>query len=173
MKHTLIKMFLSAVLLLGVMALIVAALPGCTTAYKASRYMVKHPVVGATYCEVYHPCKDSVSLITKYLEGELRIDTIDNSHVDSFISERTNIRTVVKYKTITKIKTDTVRTDKIVFQTDKKAIELLQNAKAQIIAKDKQLHNRTRIAFWLGMSWLLFILGVLVRSLIFNRLNRG
>jgi hypothetical protein len=149
---------------------------GCkTTAHKASDYMVKHPVVGATYCTVYHPCKDSVSEIVKYLEGETIVDTIDNSHTDTFVTEHTNIkyRTVVKYKTITQIKTDTVTSIRTIYQTDKSANLLLQNAKQLIVAKDKQLHNRTRIAFWLALSWLLVILGYLVRALWFNRVNRG
>jgi hypothetical protein len=137
--------------------------------------MVKHPVVGATYCTVYHPCKDSVSEVVKYLEGEVITDTIDNSHVDTITSVRDRVVTkyVVRYKTITQIKTDTVTSVRTIYQTDKGAVELLRNAKEQILAKDKQLHNRTRIAFWLGLSWLLFILGILVRALWFNRVNRG
>ena len=175
MKHTLIKMFASLVLLFGIMLGIVATFSGCTTAHKASRYMVKHPVVGATYCTVYHPCKDSVSEVVKYMEGETIVDTIDNSHTDSFTTIRDKVVTkyVIKYKTITQIKTDTVTSIRTIYQTDKSANLLLQNAKQLIIAKDKQLHNRTRIAFWLGMSWLLFILCILVRALWFNRVNRG
>lgn len=152
---------------------LICGFTSCTTSHKASKYMVKHPVVGATYCEVYHPCKDSVSVLTKYMEGEVRIDTIDNSHVDTFTSHTTKIQYVVRYKTITRIKTDTVTSIRTIYQTDKACVELLRNAKEMIVAKDKQLHQRTRIAFWLALSWLLFILGWLVRSLIFNRLNRG
>jgi len=175
MKHTLIKMFASLVLLFGIMLGIVGLFSGCTTAHKASRYMVKHPVVGATYCTVYHPCKDSVSEVVKYLQGEVITDTIDNSHTDTITSVRDKVVTkyVVRYKTITQIKTDTVTSIRTIYQTDKSANLLLQNAKAQILQKDRQLHNRTRIAFWLGLSWLLFILGILVRALWFNRVNRG
>ena len=149
------------------------AIASCTTAHKASKYMVKHPVVGATYCEVYHPCKDSVSEVVRYLAGEVVVDTIDNSHTDTFTNTVTSTRTIIKYRTVVKIKTDTVTSIRTIYQTDKASELLLQNAKQLIVVKDKQLHQRTRIAFWLGMSWLLFILGWLVRSLIFNRLNRG
>ena len=175
MKHTLIKMFASLVLLFGIMLGIVAVFSGCTTAHKASKYMVKHPVVGATYCTVYHPCKDSVSLITKYMEGELRIDTIDNSHTDSFTTIRDKVITkyVVRYKTITQIKTDTVTSIRTIYQTDKGANLLLQNAKEQIIAKNKAINKRNTWVLGLSLSWLLFFLGVAVRSLVIKRLNRG
>ena len=156
-----------------ILALLLLGFASCTTAHKASRYMVKHPVVGVTYCTVYHPCKDSVSEIVKYLEGETIIDTIDNSHTDSFTNTITNTRTLIKYRTITQIKTDTVTSIRTIYQTDKSANLLLQNAKAMIVAKDAIIHNRTRITFWLALSWLVFILGVLVRSLVFKRLNRG
>lgn len=156
-----------------ILALLLLGFASCTTAHKASKYMVKHPVVGSTYCTVYHPCKDSVSEIVKYLEGETIIDTIDNSHTDSFTNTITNIKYVVRYKTITQIKTDTVTSIRTIYQTDKSANLLLQNAKQLIVAKDKQLHNRTRVAFWLALSWLLVILGYLVRALWFNRVNRG
>ena len=147
---------------------------GCiTTSHKASKYMVKHPVVGATYCEVYHPCKDSVSVLTKYMEGELRIDTIDNSHTDTFTNYSTSTRTLIKYRTVVKIKTDTVTSIRTIYQTDKSNVELLRNAKELIVAKDSAIHKRNTWVFGLALSWLLFILGWLVRSLIINRLNRG
>ena len=175
MKHTLIKMFASLVLLFLVMVGFVATFSSCTTAHKASRYMVKHPVVGATYCTVYHPCKDSVSLITKYMEGELRIDTIDNSHTDSFTTIRDRVVTkyVVRYKTITQIKTDTVTSIRTIYQTDKSAVELLRNAKEQIISKNKAINKRNTWVLGLSLSWLLFILILLVRALVIKRLNRG
>jgi ATP-dependent Zn protease len=168
-------MLASLVLLFGIMLGIVATFSGCTTAHKASRYMVKHPVVGATYCTVYHPCKDSVSEVVKYLQGEVITDTINNSHTDSFTTIRDRVVTkyVVRYKTITKIKTDTVTSIRTIYQTDKSANLLLQNAKAQIISKDKAIKSRNTWVFWLGLSWLLFILGILVRALWFNRVNRG
>jgi endoglucanase Acf2 len=175
MKHTLIKMFASLVLLFGIMLGIVGVFSGCTTAHKASRYMVKHPVVGATYCTVYHPCKDSVSLITKYMEGELRIDTIDNSHTDSFTTIRDKVVTkyVVRYKTITQIKTDTVTSIRTIYQTDKACVELLRNAKEQIISKNKAINKRNTWVLGLSLSWLLLILILLVRALVIKRLNRG
>lgn len=175
MKHTLIKMFASLVLLFLVMVGFVATFSSCTTAHKASRYMVKHPVVGATYCTVYHPCKDSVSLITKYMEGELRIDTIDNSHTDSFTTIRDRVITkyVVRYKTITQIKTDTVTSIRTIYQTDKGANLLLQNAKEQIISKNKAINKRNTWVLGLSLSWLLLILILLVRALVIKRLNRG
>lgn len=156
-----------------VVFLLAVAIFGCTTAHKASKYMVKHPVVGATYCTVYHPCKDSVSLITKYMEGELRIDTIDNSHVDSFISERTNTRNIIKYRTVVKIKTDTVTSIRTIYQTDKGANLLLQNAKEQIASKNKAINKRNTWVLGLSLSWLLLILILLVRALVIKRLNRG
>lgn len=173
MKHTLIKMFASLVLLFGVMVGFVATFSSCTTAHKASKYMVKHPVVGATYCTVYHPCKDSVSEVVRYMEGELRIDTIDNSHVDSFTNTITNVKYVVRYKTITQTKTDTVTSIRTIYQTDKSAVELLQNAKEQIISKNKAINKRNTWVLGLSLSWLLFILILLVRALVIKRLNRG
>lgn len=158
-----------------ILAVLLLGLVGCTTAHKASKYMVKHPVVGATYCEVYHPCKDSVSEVVRYLAGEVVVDTIDNSHVDTIVTEHTNIkyRTIIKYKTITQIKTDTVTSIRTIYQTDKSNVELLRNAKELIVAKDSAIHKRNSWVFGLALSWLLFILGWLVRSLIINRLNRG
>ena len=151
------------------------AIASCTTSHKASKYYDKNRPKALEYCVSRFPPKDSISEVIRYLQGEVIVDTIDNTHVDTFVTEHTNIKylTLVKYKTITKTKTDTVYTDKFITQTDTKAQELLQNAKTLIVAKDKQLHQRTRIAFWLALSWLLFILGLLVRSLIINRLNRG
>ena len=147
----------------------------CTTAHKASKYMVKHPVVGATYCTVYHPCKDSVSEVVKYLQGEVITDTIDNSHVDSFTTIRDRVVTkyVVRYKTITQIKTDTVISIRTIYQTDKSANLLLQNAKEQIISKNKAINKRNTWVLGLSLSWLLLFLGIAVRSLVIKRLNRG
>ena len=173
MRINLTKAFAFIILSILTLAMVALLFSSCTTSHKASKYMVKHPVVGATYCEVYHPCKDSVSEVVRYLAGETIIDTIDNSHTDTFTNTVTNTRTIIKYKTITQIKTDTVTSIRTIYQTDKSANLLLQNAKQLIVAKDKQLHNRTRIAFWLGLSWLLVILGWLVRALWFNRVNRG
>lgn len=175
MKHTLIKMFASLVLLFGIMLGIVGVFSGCTTAHKASRYMVKHPVVGATYCTVYHPCKDSVSEVVRYLQGEVITDTIDNSHVDTITSVRDRVVTkyVIKYKTITQIKTDTVTSIRTIYQTDKGANLLLQNAKEQITSKNKAINKRNTWVLGLSLSWLLLILILLVRALVIKRLNRG
>ena len=158
-----------------ILAVLLLGLVGCTTSHKASKYMVKHPVVGATYCEVYHPCKDSVSEVVRYLAGEVVVDTIDNSHTDSFTTIRDKVITkyVVRYKTITQIKTDTVTSIRTIYQTDKGANLLLQNAKEQIIAKNKAINKRNTWVLGLSLSWLLLILILLVRSLVIKRLNRG
>jgi len=175
MKHTLIKMFASLVLLFLVMVGFVATFSSCTTAHKASRYMVKHPVVGATYCTVYHSCKDSVSEVVRYLQGEVIIDTIDNSHVDTITSVRDRVVTkyVVRYRTITQIKTDTVTSIRTIYQTDKACVELLRNAKEQIASKNKAINKRNTWVLGLSLSWLLLILILLVRALVIKRLNRG
>ena len=175
MRINLTKAFAFIILSILTLAMVVLLFSGCTTPRKAGKCYDKNRPKALEYCVSRFPPRDSISEVIRYLQGEVIVDTIDNSHTDTFVTEHTNIkyRTVVKYKTITKTKTDTVYTDKFITQTDTKAQELLQSAKTLIVAKDKQLHQRTRIAFWLALSWLLFILGLLVRALWFNRLNRG
>ena len=166
-------MFASLVLLFLVMVGFVATFSSCTTAHKASKYYDKNRPKALNYCFTRFPPKDSIHEVIRYEEGELRIDTVDNTHIDTIVNTVTNEKEVIKYKTITKTKTDTVYTDKVITQTDTKAVELLRNAKEQIASKNKAINKRNTWVLGLSLSWLLLILILLVRALVIKRLNRG
>lgn len=173
MKHTLIKMFASLVLLFGIMLGIVGVFSGCTTPRKAERCLDKNRPIALNYCFTRFPPKDSIHEVIRYEEGETITDTLYLYNTDTIYNEVTKEKIITRTRIVTNTKTDTAYKDKIITQTDTKAQELLQNAKEQIISKNKAINKRNTWVLGLSLSWLLLILILLVRALVIKRLNRG
>jgi hypothetical protein len=150
------KVFGGAALLIALLFLIFF-LVGCTTQKKAVKYFNKHELVGADYCSVKHPCKDSVRETIRLIKGKPVI-TVHDSIIYSNDTNKVK-KYVVKYVTKMVTKVDTLRYDRIIHQTDKAKEQLLQSQLSGISEQLKEskakVNNRTK---WALCGWLWVIL---------------
>lgn len=149
-----VKGLIFGLLLIALMAVI--AMSSCTTSRKATSYMIKHPAVGADYCAVQWPCKDSVFERILIKEGETIVK------VDSF----TNTDTVVAVDTVFITKTKIVRRDIAVHDTVERTRVIYQTDKAKqaalVIAAQKLSHRYHKAVIWALMGWGIIMLLIVI-----------
>lgn len=112
---------------------------GCYTQKKALRQVAKahntYPQVPAKFCSELYPCKDSVSMVTEYLQGEDVVFTDTLTEVFHTI----DTVTIVKWLTKTIKTTDTLRDVKYIQQTDKAKEKVLQADLDKLKTENTQL----------------------------------
>jgi uncharacterized integral membrane protein len=164
------KVFGGAALLIALLFLIFF-LVGCTTQKKAVKYFNKHELVGADYCSVKHPCKDSVHESLRYVIGEPVVTVHDSIIYDT--ATNTVQKVVVKYITKSILQVDTVYKDKVVYQTDKAQItvinEQLTQSKQQAANAAKSAKKWRTWAAYTSISLLLLVLAIALYIYIKNK----
>lgn len=159
------KVFGGAVVLIALLFLIFF-MTGCTTQNKAVKYFNKHELVGAEYCSVKHPCKDSVHESLRYVIGE-PVVTIHDSLIYDTVTNTVQ-KVVVKYITKSILQVDTVYKDKVVYQTDKAQISVIQGqlaqSKQQAINAVKSAKKWRVWAIYTSISLILLVLVIAVHT---------
>lgn len=154
----------------GVAFAVIATITGCPTAHKATKYMVNHKPVGATFCSVNYPCQDSVHETILYKEGEVVVNTDTVYNTDTVTVDNVKYVTKTVYRDVVKTRVDTVTTWKVAYQTDKAKEAVLQGQADSLVTANKTLSGKyTNAKAWMAYGWLslliVVIIGFIMRSL--------